>query len=155
MTLNLAGVVQKHKDIGKSIIYASEVTATIYTEPTTVTVSSGAPMFSNVGQEKTYQANGPFKCIWIDADAARVEAGFSSNSVLGRYERADTWAKFWLADLLVSGTDPYGETFFDRASHLVSGGKRYEILGYDRHGLGLTQPYMISVALTGSFTSNG
>lgn len=154
-SFNFSGSIQRHKDIGKALIYASEIQATIFTKSTSVVVSSGAPMLSNLGQTETYVEVGPFKCTWIDADAARLATGLVGVSTIGRYQSATTLAKFWLEDLLVSGTDPYSENYLDRASHMVISGKRYEILGYDRFGLSLTQPYMIAVALNGSFTSNG
>ena len=153
----LKGAVARHKKIARELINSSEKTATIVTVAEVQLIASGAPMFGrfNSGYEKQYTSFGPFNCVWLDADSARLADRSREAAVIGRYPTAEIVAKFWLDDVSVTADDPYGETYFDRSDHVVSNGKKYRVLGYDRYGLGVSEPYMISVLLEGSYTTDG
>lgn len=112
-------------------------------------------MFSDLATPQTYETKGPFKCTWIDAVSGRANSQVQNLQVVGKLHKVETVAKFWLEDVLEDKSQPYGATYFDQADHLLVGTKRYEIQGYDRYGMGLTAPYMIEVALVGSYTSDG
>lgn len=155
LATGLTGIVTKHKALSKQVIYASEVTASVKIKDQTPTTVSGAPMFSPLSTSQTYETKGPYKCTWIDADFRRATHRSQEAQIAGKFNNADIVAKFWLEDVLVDTTQPYGATYFDQADHVVMAGKRYQVLGYDRYGMGLSPPYMIAVVLEGSYTSDG
>lgn len=154
MTYNLSGLVGKHKKIAKNLIHGSEVEVTLKVKSQTPSVVSGAPMFSSLQTEQTYDSRGPFKCVWVDAFQVRSQDQSQEIRVLGKFQKAAVVAKFWLEDILIDVSERYGATYLDQADHLVMGGKRFQVLSYDRYGLGTSEPYMLSVILDGSYTSD-
>jgi len=146
----LTNVVQRHKDIAEALINASEVEVTITTEVLRNTPLTGGSMFADLDNTAETEVKGPFKTIWIDADSARAGPVGREVNLLTRFLTATVVAKFWLEDVLVDTSKPYGQTYFDKAVTVTMGTHEYEVLGYDRFGLGMTMPYMIAVALRGT-----
>jgi len=150
----ISGAVNSHKLVAKDLIYASEKQITIMTAQSAQHVSSGASMFADLRDTKSYDPYGPFPCIWIDADAVRANDNSREFALVRSQLDAEVVIKLWLEDVLLDATAPYGETYLDTANHVeAEDGKRFEILDYDRYGLGTTNPYMIAVVLRGSFSS--
>jgi len=149
----LKAAAQRHKDIAQELICASEVTTYVYTQTTTVSSAVGSPLFADVTTTETYTQNGPFKCIWLDAASARASNNSIEQEIVGRYVGATVVAKFWLEDVLVDATDPYGATLFDNVGYVSMDGYRFDVLGYERYGLGTQKPYLISVVLSGTYAS--
>jgi len=147
----LSGAVTRHKAIARDLIYSSEISVTIETKVERESALTGASMFADLDNEDSSEPNGPYKTIWVDADAARIGTGSREGNLVSRYSTADIVAKFWLEDVLIDTADAYSETLFDKAYKVVYNARDYQVLGYDRYGLGTTTPYIIAVALRGDF----
>jgi len=146
----ITSAVQRHKEIAEEFIKSSMVEVTITTEVLRTTALVGGSMFADLDNVELSETYGPFKVIWTDADSARTGAISREINLLTRFLSATVVAKFWLEDILVDIADPYGQTYLDKAREVSMGGRDYEVLGHDRFGLGMTQPYMIAVALRGT-----
>lgn len=147
----LTGAANAHKRIAQSFIHGSEKTLSITVVSSGIIASSGASMFADLDDTIVDSGVGPFYCLWEDADSARVSDNSRESMILARYVEAEVVVKMWLEDILLDTTKPYGETYLDRARDITSEGLKYKILGYDRYGLGVTNPYIVAVALKGSF----
>lgn len=142
---------QKHKAIAKRVIHASTVSCFLEVPDALTPVKSGSPMFADVGDGgKDKIILGPYKCLWLDADRVRASSNAQEAQFGARYIEADIVARVWLDDVLVNPQQVYGETYLDRSYHLICEGYYYNILGYDRYGVGNGLPYILSVALRGS-----
>jgi len=150
LTAAITSAVQRHKEIAEEFINASTVEVTITTETLRTTPLVGGSLFADLDDAATTESYGPFKVIWTDADSARVGMVGREINLLTRFLTATVLVKFWLDDVLVDKTDPYGQTYLDKALAVVMSSRDYEVLGYDRFGLGTVQPYMIAVALRGT-----
>jgi hypothetical protein len=143
-----------HKRTAKDYIYSSEGELTITIVPEDLPVlSSGSSMFADLSESQEDESIGPFKCIWVDADSARAGENTREARIANRWITCDAIAKLWLEDILVVDGKPYGETYLDRAKNIVHSSGVYQILGYDRYGMGTTDPYIIAVAVKGSWAN--
>lgn len=149
---SLKGLTERHKKMTKEMIYASEIEVDIITKAESTPISSGASMFSNLDDVEVEDTWGPFKVIWVDADFARTRENAVGAALVNKFQTATVIARFWLEDVLVDVTDPYGKTYLDSCKHIVFKEHTYRFLGYDRFGMGLVEPYSLAVALEGSYT---
>lgn len=152
----LHNATQRHKSIAKEYIYTSERTISfLVLDESTTTPAVGASMFADFEEQEgiRYTETEPIPCIWTDADAQKAKVNSREAQLINRYIEATVFIKVWLNDVILSGTDVYSETYPDRANYVRSGGKLYKILGYDRYGLGITDPYIMGIVLKGSYTN--
>ena len=147
----IAGAVATHKNIAESLINSSEIEIYIEVKAAKSSPSTGASMFANLDDAVTSELRGPFKALWTDADSARAGVNSREGHLIARYSTAEVVIKVMLLDVLTDTTDPYGQTYFDQALHVIYNDRDFQVLGYDRYGLGTTPPYIIAVALRGSY----
>lgn len=150
----LNGVVQAHKQNLNSLIHGSELFLTVRLMPPRT--SAGVNILYGDPTRETSKAGetkGPFKCLWYDALA--IISGPRGvepivQQLAGQFKEADSFAELWLGDVLVDTSDPFGNTWFDKAQAVVFNGKRFDYLGSAKLGLSTTAPYIIMVALKGA-----
>jgi hypothetical protein len=135
------------------MIDASTIEVYINIKAAKTSPSEGAPMFSDLDETESSELKGPFPVLWEDANSARVGTGSREANLIGIYSTAEILIKFKLEDVLIDLTDPYGQTYLDRALHVVYNDREYQVLGYDRYGLGTVPPYIMAVALRGGYES--
>lgn len=147
----ITNVTNVHKSTAKTLIYSSQKTLYINVVASGIIASSGASMFADLDDSDSSVSEGPFYCLWEDADSARLNGGSREVGFISKYNTADVIAKLWLEDILLDTSKTYGENYFDRCINVTVDDLKYDVLGYDRYGLGTTDPYVIAVALKGSF----
>jgi hypothetical protein len=149
--------VQMHKNRVRRLISDSERTLTI--KLPVPTQSSGVnPLFGNLNRETDVsgEEKGPYNCLWYDAYSARSIGVTNTGgiekvveSTPGQFRDATAFAEVWLQDVLIDSNNPDGQTWFDKALHVVCQGKKYKVLGYVKLGLAVSAPYSAVVGLKG------
>jgi hypothetical protein len=149
-------VVEVHKRQIKTLIRASDVTAVVRLP--VVQTPTGNPLFGELSREGNTGGleKGPYRCLWYDALTAKSMGKQDSKGVEtivenspGQFREATAFAEFWLEDVLIDGSDAGGQTWFDKAMHVVVGNQRYKFLGYAKLGLSVGAPYLLMVGLKG------
>jgi hypothetical protein len=157
MEIALKGAVKIHKDTAFRYINSSDKSVSFKIVRTDITPSTGSSMFGDLQQpaseEDRYEITDPIKCIWTDANSTRATENSREAGLVRRYVEASVVAKVLLEDVLIDPEKPYGETLIDRAIGLIMDGFEFEIMGYDRYGLGTTDPYILAMALRGLYTN--
>jgi hypothetical protein len=153
LTDAIAGAVAVHQNTAESLIDSSTIEIYIRVKAALSSPSTGASMFADLDDAESATLQGPFKSLWVDADSARVGTGSREGNLIARYSTADVVIKVKLSDVLIDTTDPYGQTYFDQALDVVYNDRNFQVLGYDRYGLGTVPPYIIAVALRGGYES--
>lgn len=145
----IAGAVAAHRNMAESLIDSSEIEIYVKVKSARTSPTTGASMFADLDDAESSELMGPFKALWVDADSARVGTGSREGNLIGRFSTADVVIKVMLSDVLTDTTDPYGQTYFDQALDVIYNDRAFQVLGYDRYGLGTTPPYIIAAALRG------
>jgi len=146
----IANTAARHKAIAEQLIDTSTIEVIINVKDVKETPSTGSSMFADMDGDVSSIPKGPFKVLWVDADSARVSFSRDAN-LIARYTTAEVVAKFKLEDVLVDIADPYGQTYLDKALNVTLADRKFQVLGYDRYGLGVVSPYLIAVALRGGY----
>lgn len=160
---HISRTVDMHKRSLKKLIDMSEMSLTIKM-PVPVQVGSVNPLFGNMNRETdtSGEEKGPYNCLWYDAYSAKTMGRADSGGIEriiesspGQFRDATAFAEVWLQDVLLDSNNPAGQTWFDKALHVVCQGKKYKVLGYVKLGLAVSPPYSAVVGLKGGLGYDG
>lgn len=139
----------QHRSLFNALVESSDRTLTIKVSQER-SETGGSSMFGDFTTTPTETVeHGPFSCLWYDTPTLSTAGNRTSFSLTGFYPEMKAVALLKLKDILTNPSDPYSETYIDKARYVVSAGRTYRVLGLERDGMATAMPYIALVVLSG------